>query len=82
MLKFVIDNDLISPNQYSIKPADSCVNQLLSIAHDIYKLDCGYEVRGVFLDISKAFDKVWHGSITYKLEKIIYLENYTNFYII
>ena len=45
MLKFVIDNDLISPNEYSIKPADSCVNQLLSIAHDIYKLDCGYEVR-------------------------------------
>ena len=27
----------------------------------------GLEVRGVFLDISKAFDKVWHAGIIYKL---------------
>ena len=27
----------------------------------------GLEVRGVFLDISKAFDKVWHDGIIYKL---------------
>ena len=59
MLKFFIENDLISPNQSGFKPGDSCINQLLSITHDIYKsFDCGYEVRGVFLDISKAFDKV------------------------
>ena len=39
-------------------------NQRLSITHDIYKsFDCGYEVRGAFLDISKAFDKVWHDGI-------------------
>ena len=29
----------------------------------------GFEVRGVFLDISKAFDKVWHNSLTYKLKQ-------------
>ena len=27
----------------------------------------GLEVRSVFLDISKAFDKVWHDGIIYKL---------------
>ena len=27
----------------------------------------GDEVRGVFLDISKAFDKVWHGCVIFKL---------------
>ena len=27
----------------------------------------GREVRSVFLDISKAFDKVWHNGIIYKL---------------
>ena len=60
MFKFFIEND-------SISPGDSCVNQLLSITHDIYKpFDCGYEVRGVFLDISKAFDKVWHDGIIFK----------------
>ena len=45
-------------------------NQLLSITHDICKsFDCGYEVRGAFLDISKAFDKVWHDGIIVKLEQ-------------
>ena len=36
----------------------------------MYKsFDCGYEVRGVFLDISKAFDKVWHNGLIYKLKQ-------------
>ena len=39
------------------------IHVLLSIVHDIYaSFDCNppRDVRGVFLDISKAFDKVWH----------------------
>ena len=53
-------NKLISDNQSGFKPSDSCVNQLLSITHEIYhSLDNGLEVRGVFLDISKASDKVY-----------------------
>ena len=58
MYSFFIENDLISANQSGFKQGDSCINQLLSITHEIYQsLDQGYEVRGVFLDISKAFDK-------------------------
>ena len=42
----------------------------MSITHDIYKsFDCGYELRGVFLDILKAFDKVWDDGIIFKLEQ-------------
>ena len=38
----------------------SCINQLLSIVHyTCQSFDNGFEVRGVFLDISKTFDKVW-----------------------
>ena len=32
-------------------------------------LDEDLEVRGVFLDIAKAFDKVWHGEFIYKLQQ-------------
>jgi hypothetical protein len=38
------------------------------IVHTIYHvLEQGKEVRMVFLDISKAFDKVWHKGLLYKL---------------
>ena len=51
----------MSPNQSEFKPGDSCINQLLAITHEIYKsFDEGFEVKGVFLNISKEFDKVWY----------------------
>ena len=59
MFDFFIENELISSNRSGFKLGDSCVNQLVSITHEIYKsFDESHEVRGVFLDISKAFDKV------------------------
>ena len=61
MLKFFVENDLISPKQSGSSPEDSCIIQLLSINHEILSaFDIGLEVRGLFLDSSKAFDKVWH----------------------
>ena len=42
----------------------------MSITHEIYQcFDDGLEVRGVFLDIYKAFDKFWHKGLIYKLKK-------------
>ena len=53
------ENDLISRNQSGFKCRDSCVRQLLFIAIEIYNyFDGGLETRGVFLDLSKDFDKV------------------------
>ena len=70
MFKFFIENELISPNQSGFKPGDSCINQLLAITHEIYKsFDDGFEVGGVFLDISKTFDKVWHECFILKLKQ-------------
>ena len=70
MFKLFTENNSISLNQLGFKPGDSCVNQLLSITHQIFKsLDNGHEVRSVFLDMSKAFDKVWHKGIIFKLKQ-------------
>ena len=59
MLRFLIKNNLISSNQFGFEPEDSCINQLLSITHEIYKsfVD-GFEVRDIFLNISKMFETV------------------------
>ena len=68
LFSFFLANNLLAPNQSCFKPGDSCINQLLSITHEIYSSpDDGFEVRSVFLDISKVFDKVWHEEIIFKL---------------
>ena len=70
IFEFFTDNEIISSNQSSFNPGDSCINQLLCITHDIYQsFDDGLETRAVFLDISKAFDKVWHEGVHYKLKQ-------------
>ena len=61
---------MFTPNESRFKTGDSCINQLISITHEIYKsFDDGYEVRGVFIDISKAFDKVWQQGLHYKIRQ-------------
>ena len=70
MFEFFIQNNLITPIQSGCKIGDSCINQLIFITHEIYKsFDDGCEVWGVFLDILKAFDKLWHQGLHYKLRQ-------------
>ena len=81
-----MEKKLLNPNQSRFCPSDSSVNQLLAITHEIFEaFDCNppLEVRLVFLDISKAFDKVWHKGLLYKLKSLGFsgdlynlLENY------
>ena len=49
-------------------PRDSPVNQLTDMYNTFCQaLDEGKEVRVVFCDISKAFDRVWHRGLLAKL---------------
>ena len=70
LYEFFIKSDLISSNQSGFKQGDSCIYQLLPITHESYQsFDNGFEVRGIFLDINKAFDKVWHKSLIFELKQ-------------
>ena len=62
-------NNMLSSFQSGFIPGDSTVNQLTYLYHTFCEaLDSGKEVRAVFCDISKAFDRVWHAGLLYKLE--------------
>ena len=70
---YLESTNLLTPHQSGFRSNDSCIYQLLSIVHSIYAdfdHNPSLEVRGNFLDISKAFDKVWHEGLLYKLESI------------
>ena len=57
----VLEENLLNSNQSGFRPSDLCINQLLAITREIFEaFDCNpsLEIRSVFLDISKAFDKV------------------------
>ena len=69
---YLSTNGLITKNQSGFVPGDSCVNQLLfliSEIHEAFENPKCLEVRAVFLDMSKAFDKVWHEGLLFKLKQ-------------
>ena len=61
-------NNLLSSLQSGFIHGDSTVNQLTFLYNTFCQaLDSGKEVRAVFCDISKAFDRVWHRGLIHKL---------------
>ena len=71
LFSYFMQNKLLKECLSGFIPGDSCIAQLLSITHEIYKsFDCNppADTRGIFLDISKAFDKVWHERLIFKVK--------------
>ena len=61
MFNIFLDQHSITSLQSGFVPGDSTVNQLVDIYNTFCKaLDDGKEVRAIFCDIIKAFDRVWH----------------------
>ena len=57
----------------------------MSIVHNIYAdfdHNSSHEVRGNFLDISKAFDKVWQEGLLWKLEPLGISGNLLNLFLV
>ena len=67
---YLLQYNILSDDQSGFRHKDSTVNQLLIIYDVIMKnLDIGKDIRFIFCDVSKAFDRVWHRGLLYKLRK-------------
>ena len=68
---YLRDNRILSLHQSGFQSGDSTVNQLAYLYHVFSKaIDAKKDVRIVFCDVSKAFDRVWHDCLLYKLAKM------------
>ncbi|GFT78235.1 probable RNA-directed DNA polymerase from transposon X-element [Trichonephila clavipes] len=63
--------DCIPPEQCGFREGHSTLHQLIRVTNIINE---GYANKfytvGVFLDVKRAFDKMWHDGLTYKLIKL------------
>ena len=68
---FLDQNCLLKANQSGFRPGDSCIHQFIAITHNIFTVfnaNPSLEVRSIFLDLSKVFDRVWHKGLICKLK--------------
>ena len=70
MFSYVSTNKLISKNQSGFQPGNFCINHLLLTIQEIFiSFDNELEIISAFSDISKAFHKVWHEGLIFKLKQ-------------
>ena len=72
-------NNLFTPSQSGFLPGGSCTAQLLSAIHEIqtaFDNIPAVDVRGIFLDISKVFDKVSHIGLYSNYKLMVLMVNY------
>ena len=66
-----MDNNLLIEQNSGFKREDSTVNPLLKNVHQISQdINSGKDTCFVFLNVSKAFDKVWYKGLLFKLRQL------------
>ena len=71
IVKFIEEHDLFNSSQHGFRAGRSCLSQLLEYYDRVLKLlEEGHNVDTLYLDFSKAFDKVDHGILLQKLKKM------------
>ena len=71
LLRHLITNSILSPRQFGFRPGSSTQEALLIATHDwLNHLDHGLSSAALFLDMSKAFDKVPHCQLLQSLSAV------------
>ena len=71
---FLLSNNLLTDKnsgfRSGFRSGDGILYQLLAMSHELHEaLDNGHDMRIVLMDMSKAFDKVWHKGVIFKLKR-------------
>jgi hypothetical protein len=67
---YLTTNNLLDDENSGFAKNDSAILKLIALVNSIYKgLDDQQELLLIFLDITKAFDKVWHHGLLFKLQQ-------------
>ena len=67
---YFLENSLLTRHQ-SCVPGDSTVNQLSYLYHSFCKaLDDNKDIQIIYCDVKKAFEKVWHDGLVFKLKQL------------
>ena len=71
IFKHLLCNDMLLSSQHGFQSGRSCLSNLLEFLDDVSKLrDEGNSVDVIYLDFSKAFDKVPHDKLLIKVEAL------------
>lgn len=71
IINFLETNSILTTAQHGFRKGFSCETQLLQFTHDIHvNLDSRKATDAIFIDFSKAFDKVPHARLLYKLSRL------------
>jgi hypothetical protein len=70
LMSFIVHRNLIPNHQFGFRRRHSTIHQTHRIVHKINEArNNKHYCSAAFLDISQAFDKVWHTGLLYKLRK-------------
>ena len=71
LMTFFDKNNILSPYQHGFRSGHSCETQLINFTQELYSnLEHGYQTDVIIMDFSKAFDKVDHLRLIYKLQSL------------
>ena len=71
IFEYLQESTMLCKSQSGFRRSDTCEYLLVSIVYETYaSFNCNppFDVRAVFLDISKAFNRVWHNELVYKMK--------------